>query len=369
MIARTCALPAFLLAVGSTAAAQLQLVQQTRSISGLAHAQSSGGTQQGSFDVSAPDSALFQASESAHVQVTYAGADAIASQTSEIAGERITGEGQAIAFAAAYPAGAAYAGSDSRLIVTFQVTDTLVYSLTGSLGRSGNAYSPTVQLEQGGVPIHSVELPSGSDQTSFQFQGLLAPGTYALSAVASTNAWELQSDTIDQGTGSFQLEFTVEPTTGLPYCTGDGTGTACPCANDSAPSARVGCLNSQGTGGKLRAQGAASLSNDTLVLFGSQMPNSSALYFQGTFRQNGGNGASFGDGKRCAGGTLTRLGEKNNLMGASHYPSAGNVPISIQGSVTSPGTRTYQVWYRNAADFCTAATYNMTNGVEVLWGT
>jgi hypothetical protein len=30
--------------------------------------------------------------------------------------------------------------------------------------------------------------------------------------------------------------------------------------------------------------------------------------------------------------------------------------------------RTYQCWYRNADPlFCTASTFNLTNGVEVTW--
>jgi hypothetical protein len=33
-----------------------------------------------------------------------------------------------------------------------------------------------------------------------------------------------------------------------------------------------------------------------------------------------------------------------------------------------PGTRTYQVWYRNAAAFCTISTFNLTNGIELSWG-
>jgi hypothetical protein len=35
--------------------------------------------------------------------------------------------------------------------------------------------------------------------------------------------------------------------------------------------------------------------------------------------------------------------------------------------VASPGLRTYQLWYRNAAVFCTTSTFNLTNGIEVSW--
>jgi hypothetical protein len=97
------------------------------------------------------------------------------------------------------------------------------------------------------------------------------------------------------------------------------------------------------------------------------MANSSCLYFQGTAQQAGGAGSPFGDGKRCAGGTVIRLKTKTNAAGASNYPEAGDPLVSIKGAVTAPGIRTYQAWYRNAAAFCTPSTFNLTNGLEVSW--
>jgi hypothetical protein len=160
----------------------------------------------------------------------------------------------------------------------------------------------------------------------------------------------------------------VSPSTGTSFCPGDGSGTACPCGNNSLTGSESGCLSSLGQGAKLVGSGSASVSNDTFVLQGSQMPNSSALYFQGTTQQAGGVGAVFGDGLRCAGGTIIRLGTKTNSAGASQYPAAGDVLISVKGSLASGNTRTYQVWYRNAAAFCTSATFNLSNGVQVQWG-
>jgi hypothetical protein len=154
---------------------------------------------------------------------------------------------------------------------------------------------------------------------------------------------------------------------GTLFCFGDGSGTACPCGNNSAPSAQAGCTNSLGSGGTLRANGLTSLSNDTLTLVGAGMPNSSALYFQGTLRQNGGLGTAFGDGLRCAGGSIIRLGTKTNIAGTSQYPVGADPDVSVRGLVTTPGTRTYQVWYRNAAAFCTTSTFNLSNGVEITW--
>jgi len=151
------------------------------------------------------------------------------------------------------------------------------------------------------------------------------------------------------------------------YCAGDGTGTPCPCGNNSPVGPGAGCLHSLGTAGDLNGTGAPSIAADTLVLAGSGMPNSSALYFQGTTALAGGLGVTFGDGLRCAGGNIARLGTKQNAAGASQYPAAGDSSVSVRGNVTAPGKRRYQVWYRNAAAFCTSDTFNLTNGLEVIW--
>jgi len=151
-----------------------------------------------------------------------------------------------------------------------------------------------------------------------------------------------------------------------PFCFGDGSGTACPCGNSGT--AGRGCANSvDGTGAAIEATGVASLAADSLQLRLFGVPNSSCLYFQGTTRTNGGAGAVFGDGLRCAGGTVLRLGTKQAAAGASAYPQAGDLAIATQGQVLAPGTRTYQAWYRNAAAFCTASVFNLSNGLELTW--
>jgi len=151
-----------------------------------------------------------------------------------------------------------------------------------------------------------------------------------------------------------------------PFCFGDGTGTACPCGNNGAPG--NGCASSvNAAGANLAGTGNASIANDTLSLNGSGMPaTGSALYFQGTTQIAGGAGAVFGDGLRCAGGSVIRLGTVTNVGGASSYPGGG-VPISIKGNNVAGNTRTYQCWYRNAAQFCNPETFNLTNGGSVTW--
>ncbi|MBL8863588.1 MAG: S8 family serine peptidase [Planctomycetes bacterium] len=155
---------------------------------------------------------------------------------------------------------------------------------------------------------------------------------------------------------------------GIPFCFGDGSGAPCPCSNASVPGSCTGCLSSLGLGGKLRSTGRASLASDTVTLIGTDMPNSSALYFQGTLMQSGGAGVAFGDGLRCAGGAIVRLATQVNGAGVSTYPLPGQQPVSQRGLVGAPASRTYQVWYRNAASFCTSATFNLTNGLHIVWG-
>jgi len=166
--------------------------------------------------------------------------------------------------------------------------------------------------------------------------------------------------------GNWLLRITCSSAPGTPYCFGDGSGTACPCGNNSPAGSGAGCLNSLGTGGLLAATGTASISNDTLSLNGSGMPNGAVLYFQGTLQLAGGAGAVFGDGLRCAGGTVIRLGTKTNVGGSSSYPG-GSTPISIKGSNVAGNIRDYQGWYRNAQVFCTSATFNLTNGIQITW--
>jgi hypothetical protein len=152
-----------------------------------------------------------------------------------------------------------------------------------------------------------------------------------------------------------------------PLCAGDGSGTACPCGNSGG--AGRGCASSVNPqGGLLAASGFASVAADSFVLTGSGMPDSSALYFQGTSALASGAGAAFGDGLRCAGGTMIRLGTKTNAGGASQYPAAGDAPVSVRGATAPGDVRVYQVWYRNAASFCQPEPFNLTNGVRATWG-
>jgi hypothetical protein len=151
---------------------------------------------------------------------------------------------------------------------------------------------------------------------------------------------------------------------GTTFCAGDGSVAPCPCGNQGPTGAQAGCLSSLGVGGALRASGLANLQQDSVVLTATQTPSTLAIFFQGTSASSA---TPLGDGLLCVGGTLIRLGSSIAAGGVSQYPATGQAPIHQRGAITGGGTRVYQVWYRNAAGFCTPSTYNLTNAVQLTW--
>ncbi len=214
----------------------------------------------------------------------------------------------------------------------------------------------TIQLDEGHVPIHL----SVDDHYQTQIAGCTTAtnrgfGLYGL-------AWQLYSSGQhgDAYCGAY-----VEPFPYESYCSGDGSHGACPCGNVGDPGA--GCANSVSGGGLLTPGGVSAVGADSFALDATNLPaTSSCLFFQGT--SESAPGTAFGDGLRCVAGSIVRIATKTASGGAARYPEAGDLPISYRGGLASEGgARTYQVWYRNAASFCTPSTFNLTNGVRVSW--
>jgi hypothetical protein len=151
------------------------------------------------------------------------------------------------------------------------------------------------------------------------------------------------------------------------FCTGDGTGAACPCSANGIRG--NGCPNSvHAEGGHLGASGFATVTADTFVLDANHLPSSTAIFFQGTDQENGGAGTQLGDGLLCVGGSLIRLRTKSIAANSATYPEPGEPLVSVRGAIPATGaTRNYQLYYRNSAAYCTPATFNTTNAVRVLW--
>ena len=159
---------------------------------------------------------------------------------------------------------------------------------------------------------------------------------------------------------------------GTPFCFGDGSGTQCPCANLGDPGS--GCENSkEDQGAVLTSSG--NQDPDTVVLTASrELPTALSVFLQGN-NQNP-NGFLFGDGLRCASGSLKRLYIKTASAGVVSAPQGGDQSITqrsaAKGDVIPPGgTRYYQVYYRDSdPTFCPAPTgdgFNSTSGVIIVW--
>jgi hypothetical protein len=158
-----------------------------------------------------------------------------------------------------------------------------------------------------------------------------------------------------------------------PFCAGDGsTPTPCPCGNTGG--VERGCQNSGSTGGA-KLVSAGSLEPDGLVLTSSsEMPTAPSIFLQGD--ANVFAGAVFGDGIRCAGGILKRIGLKSAVGGTVVYPQAGDPGIrarsaALGDTIPNGSVRYYQVYYRDPDPvFCpvpTGNTWNASNGIVVTW--
>jgi hypothetical protein len=163
------------------------------------------------------------------------------------------------------------------------------------------------------------------------------------------------------GLSGLQIVRLADATT---FCSGDQGW--CPCGV-GLPGA--GCPSSFAPGGAaLVGSGSMQVSSDSLQLTATSLSSSIVTFFQGTTAQNLGIGSTFGDGLRCAGGSVIRLASVQSVGGVAQYPRPGDRSISVRGALPATGGfRTYQVSYRNSIDYCTSSTFNLTNGVAVEW--
>jgi hypothetical protein len=166
-----------------------------------------------------------------------------------------------------------------------------------------------------------------------------------------------------------------EPTPATAGCFGDGsTASACPCANTGALGR--GCDNSGLTGGA-RLDGAGDPSNDEVVLISSgELPSVLTIFLQGNVLNT--NGVLFGDGVRCAAGTLKRLYAKSASGGVAHAPWIGDPSITTRSTTLgdpifplSGQVRYYQAYYRDPdLTFCAAPTgnsWNVSSMLTITW--
>jgi hypothetical protein len=213
----------------------------------------------------------------------------------------------------------------------------------------------------------SVSIPSG---TQFQSSAVRADGTAWLAT--EHGLWQLDPTTstgVQMSPAANLIAFAPASEVGVGYASECyGSHGSCPCSSYNFSPGGNGCPNSisniDAVGGNLRAFGAASLSNDMLSLVAANLPNSSGVAFQGSALIAP---TPYGAGLRCAGGAIIRLGGgliTNNVLS---YPSGNQLPVSVQGHISAPGTFYYQTLYRDSANPCNGSAFNLTNSVSVTW--
>jgi hypothetical protein len=159
------------------------------------------------------------------------------------------------------------------------------------------------------------------------------------------------------------------------YCDPGSSGVIpCPCANPPSGAGR-GCNNSSNTGGaQLSATGTASVAADSVVFTtAGEKPTATSVVLQGTTSNP--SGVVFGQGVRCAAGTLKRLYVHNAVGGSITAPIGTDLSVSARsaqlGDPLSGGlTRYYGVYYRDPVvqGGCPAtSTFNMTHGGSIAW--
>ncbi len=209
-------------------------------------------------------------------------------------------------------------------------------------------------------------VPSGSPQ----WGGLPHAQIAGLEVRTIPGGYELWMSCLSRGLAVLTVQTDAS---GTLFCAGDGTqSTPCPCGNSGAPG--HGCANSSVAGGaSLAATGTTA--PDALVLHAAQMlPSATCIFLQGDAALA--SGVVFGDGVRCVGGQLLRIGVKSAVAGVAGYPAAGDLPISARAAalgtpIVTGSARWYQTYYRDpVAAFCPdppGKTWNVTNGVIVNW--
>jgi hypothetical protein len=146
------------------------------------------------------------------------------------------------------------------------------------------------------------------------------------------------------------------------FCFGDGSSLTCPCGN--LGSAGGGCSNSTGSGAIVSSFGSSSLSAGDLGFAATGLiPGLPAILFQGNDVPAGGSGLVFGDGLRCAGTNIFRMGWMTVDPTGGAIWSQG---LATQGQWASGDTRRFQVWYSDPSGSPCGMGFNTTNALELI---
>jgi len=148
-----------------------------------------------------------------------------------------------------------------------------------------------------------------------------------------------------------------------PFCDGsDGSLSSCPC-DQGAPSA--GCDIASGTGGvhlSLLTVQTTPVNRATVIGNGYPTAGTPASVVIRASALDTGSPVVFGDGLRCVGVPIVRLGATLAVAGRSRHTFG-------HGAMQGAGTFYYQAWFRNTPImYCDpTAAFNLSNGHRITW--
>ena len=243
-----------------------------------------------------------------------------------------------------------------------------VWSSLGVLDGNGTGW---LSYEANITDVFSSTLPAGwgggGDEDPMTFEPILPAGRSWTDVLQGVDRVEFTT-----GIPGFVFGFTnfdlsidnvrTEPFTGASFCdAADGSLASCPCGNPGDPD--TGCDIQQATGGvKLDLVQQESGAPNRVTWSGSGFPASgtpTAIVIRAATLEPA--PVAFGDGLRCVGTPLVRLGAAFAIGGTSTHTHG-------HGMGAGSGDFHYQLWFRNTpAMFCTPDAFNLSNGRSLTW--